>query len=336
MLLKIGLFALISLSIYLGIAAGLILSNPPQKAVPSTGRPDPIDFTTLITADYANIPGLQPYTARDQATLYYRQYSSQAPTHKVLVLLHGSGWHSMQFHPLAAFVSQHGLAHVITPDLRGHGFSPQVRGDVAYVGQLEDDLADLLAEVRQQHPGAQIIVGGHSSGGGLAIRFAGSRYGSQANAYLLLAPFLKYNAPTTQPNSGGWARPLSRRIAGLSMLNQLGVRWLNHLTVIQFAMPQAVLEGPLGDSATTAYSYRLNTSFAPRSHYGRDLAALQQPFLLAAGLDDQAFIATQYEPGIAQFTPSGSYVLLPGVGHVDLLTTPQLEPRLVEWLSSLP
>ena len=46
-----------------------------------------------------------------------------------------------------------------------------------------------------------LIMGGHSSGGGLAIRFAGSQYGQKANAYLLMSPFLKYNAPTTRLNS---------------------------------------------------------------------------------------------------------------------------------------
>ena len=63
------------------------------------------------------------------------------------------------------------------------------------------------------------------------------------------------------------------------MLNNIGIRWFNGLTVIQFNMPQTILDGPLGNSATTAYSYRLNTAFAPRSHYGRDLAAITQPLL---------------------------------------------------------
>ncbi len=334
MLQKMILFALISLLIYLGIAAGLILSNRPKLHDASENH-NSIAFDALLAVDYTALPALQSYTARDQSVLYYRQYPGQGAVDKVLILLHGSGWHSMQFHPLASFVSENGLAHVITPDLRGHGFSPDTRGDVAYIGQLEDDLADLLSEVSGLYPGAKIIVGGHSSGGGLAIRFAGSRYGAQADAYLLLAPFIKYNAPSTRQNSGGWAMPLSRRIAGLSMLNQLGIRQFNHLTVIQFDMPQSVLDGPLGASATTAYSYRLNTSFAPRDNYGHDLAAMQQPFLLAAGLDDEAFIAEQYEPLIKPFTSSGHYVLLPGVGHTTLLTTPQFETILLKWLSSL-
>ncbi|MCA9925134.1 MAG: alpha/beta fold hydrolase, partial [Anaerolineales bacterium] len=206
---------------------------------------------------------------------------------------------------------------------------------VATIGQLEDDLADLIAIIEPQFPNARIIVGGHSSGGGLAVRFAGGEHGKLADGYLLLAPFLKYNAPTTRANSGGWARPLTRRIVGLTMLNNIGIRWFNGLTVIRFNMPQSVLDGALGHTATTAYSYRLNTSFAPRSNYGRDLAAMTQPFLLVAGLEDESFIAEKYEPTMSQYTNSGSYVLLPDLGHINLLTAPEVTAVVADWLGNL-
>lgn len=334
----VGKFLLISLAIYLMGTAVLILTDRPTTIV---NAQEPIEFEALTNITYDDMPELQPYTARDGAELGYRLYESS--THfpgnaefpgksPLLILLHGSGWHSMQFYPLARELSAAGVATVVTPDLRGHGFNPPTRGDVATIGQLEDDLADLIASLAPQFPGAPIIIGGHSSGGGLAIRFAGGAYGELADGYLLLAPFLKYNAPTTRPNSGGWARPNSRRIAGLTMLNNLGIHWFDGLTVIQFAMPQSVLDGPLGGSATTAYSHRLNTSFAPRGKYGRDLTALTQPFLLVAGLEDEAFIVTQYEPTMSQYTASGSYVLLPDTGHIDLLTAPELANIVADWI----
>ncbi len=328
---QVGKFLLISLVIYLGITAVLIITDRPTRIM---NAEESIDFEALTAVSYTDMPDLQPYTARDGSQLAYRQYKSSIDTDIVLVLLHGSGWHSMQFHPLASALSSEGVAHVITPDLRGHGFSPEWRGDVAYIGQLEDDIADLMGVLKQKFPNAKIMLGGHSSGGGLAVRFAGGKHGNLAAGYLLFAPFLKYNAPTTRPNSGGWAQPNSRRIAGLAMLNNLGIRWFNELTVIQFAMPQSVLASPLGDSATTAYSYRLNTSFAPRNNYGRDLAALKRPFLLVAGLKDEAFIAEEYEPTISKYTNSGSYALLPNTGHIDLLTAPELASIVAAWLNS--
>ena len=330
---QVSKFLLISLAIYLGVTAVLIITDHPTN---SASAEEPIVFEALTRADYNQMPELQTYSARDGARLNYRLYQSHPATDIVLILLHGSGWHSMQFYPLASALSEAGVATVITPDLRGHGFNPEQRGDVTYIGQLEDDLADLIAALEPQFPGARVIIGGHSSGGGLAVRFAGGEHGELVDGYLLLAPFLKYNAPTTRPNSGGWARPNSRRIAGLTMLNNLGIHWFDGLTVIQFAMPSSVLDGPLGDSATTAYSHRLNTSFAPRSKYGRDLAAMTQPFLLVAGLQDESFIAEQYEPTISQYTQSGSYVLLPDTGHIDLLTSPELASIVADWVKNLP
>ena len=55
---------------------------------------------------------------------------------EVLVLLHGSGWHSKYLFPLAKYISSENLAHVYTPDLRGHGINPIKRGDIDYINQF--------------------------------------------------------------------------------------------------------------------------------------------------------------------------------------------------------
>lgn len=324
---------LITAVIYPTIAGVLIVTDRPAPPEPDNND-EPLTFNALMTVDYTALPERRPYPVRDGSELFYRFYESSSAPGAVMILLHGSGWHSMQFHPLATTISDAGAAHVVTPDLRGHGIDPQRRGDIDYINQLEDDLADLIDVLKEQYPDARIIVGGHSSGGGLVIRFAGGEHGSLADGYVLLAPFLKYNAPTTRTDSGGWARPNSRRIAGLTMLNNIGIRWFNDLTVIQFAMPQDVLDGPLGETATTSYTYRLNTGFAPRLNYERDLAAMQQPFLLVAGLDDASFISERYEPTINQHTASGTYVLLPDTGHIDLLTNPGLASAMLAWLAA--
>ena len=87
----------------------------------------------------------------------------------------------------------------------------------------------------------------------------GGRHGGLAEAYLLLAPYLKYNAPTMRNNSGGWASPYVGRIIGLSMLNNLGFHALDDLPVIEFNMPRQVRDG----TETLVYTQRLNTGLAP-------------------------------------------------------------------------
>lgn len=277
--------------------------------------------------NYQNMPQLKTFAARDGKQLAYRFYPARSD--KVIILLHGSGWHSRYFLPLAEFISSEGLAQVYTPDLRGHGHSPERRGDIDYIDQLEDDLADFIALVRRDNPRSMLIVGGHSSGGGLAIRFAGSRYGRQADAYLLLSPWLSYNAPTIRPNPGGWAHPYTRRIIGLAMLNNVGIRWFNYLTVIDFDMPKEARDG----SETLSYSYRLNTAYAPRN-YKKDLNAIKQPLFVVAGTSDELFFADRFEPVLSQCTKV-KVKLLPGVTHMGVVVHPAVRPVVKEWLEGL-
>ncbi len=313
-------FIFISIVIQCSIATVLILFGKGKRPTSDEGG---LAFNELFF-DYSNIPSLHDFAARDGNRVMYRQYPAQSNT--VLILVHGSGWHSQYFLLLAEFISSQGLAQVYTPDLRGHGQSPERRGDVNYINQLEDDLADFLAIIRKESPYATLIVGGHSSGGGLVIRFAGSRYSQQANGYLLLSPFLKYNAPTMRHNSGGWAHAYTGRIAGLSMLNMIGIHWFDYLTAIEFNMPEEARDG----TETLSYSHRLNTAYAPRN-YKKDLSSITQPLLVVAGTADDAFIAEQFEPVISQYADA-QVTLLPNVTHMGLVVGPDVQTVLKDWL----
>lgn len=320
---KILNFIIISVVIQFSIATVLILFGKGKAPTPEAGG---LAFNELFF-DYTNLPPLQTFSARDGKKLGYRYYPAQSG--KVIILLHGSGWHSQYFLPLAEFISSEGIAQVYTPDLRGHGPKPERRGDVNYIDQLEDDLADLIANIRKDNSSAMLIVGGHSSGGGLVIRFAGSRYGKQADAYVLLSPFLKYNAPTMRANSGGWAHPYTGRIAGLSILNIMGIHRFDYLTAIEFNMPQEARDG----TETLSYSHRLNTAYAPRN-YKKDLSAMTQPLLVAVGTMDESFIADQFEPVISQYT-TAQVKLLPDVAHMGVVISPEIRPIIKDWLGGL-
>ncbi|MFL1484094.1 alpha/beta hydrolase [Marinobacter sp. LN3S78] len=317
---RVGLSVLVSLMIYLLVAMGLIISD--SHRAPPVGK-EPLSFGAL-TGDIGELPPLEGYQARDGNTLSYRLYPSDSE--HVLILLHGSGWHSRYLAPMARRISAGGYANVITPDLRGHGPAPIRRGDIDYTNQLVDDLADLIDHVRRDRPEATLVIGGHSSGGGLALRFAGSRYGEQADGYLLLAPWLQYNAPTIRPDGSGWATPYTRRIIGLTLLNNLGISALNNLPVIRFNMPADVRDG----TETLSYSYRLNTGYAPRD-YTEALSAIKQPLLVLVGSDDGLFYPEKFRPVVNRYT-EGDVRVIDGASHLGIVTDESVVPAIGDWL----
>lgn len=320
----------ISGAAYLIVATALALSDSP--GVPDR-REGGIAFSSAMDADYSALPTQSRVPARDGFHLAYRLYGDVKSANRIVVLIHGSGWHGMQFHQMALSLARDSETAVIVPDLRGHGTSPGTRGDVGHIGQLEEDLADLIDGVVADRSGTPMVLAGHSSGGGLVVRFAGGAYGALADGFILIAPFLKYDAPTTRMNSGGWAYPATRRIVGLTMLNMVGVTALNGLPVISFAMPKTVLDGPYGHSVTTSYSYRLSTSFAPRPDYERDLAAMGRPLLLLAGAEDEAFDSALYEPVISAQTSTGTYRIIPQADHIGILNDPRSYDAIRDWLT---
>lgn len=281
-----------------------------------------------LLIDYTGLPSPDEFRARDGERLSYRHYPAQSDRH--LILVHGSGYHSRYLFPLARAIAEQNAAQVYTPDVRGHGVNPKRRGDVDYLEQLEDDLADLVGRIRERHPDAEVVVGGHSSGGGLALRFAGSAYGAQARGYLLLAPFLRHDAPTTRPNAGGWAKPRIGRTIALSVLNRLGIRALNGAIAIEFDMPADVRDG----TETLAYSFRLNAGFAPRE-YRTDLAAIKVPLLVLVGANDEAFFADRYAATISDHAPDGEVSVLPATSHMGIAVKVEPANAIVRWLGRL-
>ena len=98
--------------------------------------------------DYSALPPLSHYAARDGTQLAYRRYAPAggAAARGSVVLVHGSSANSQSVHPLAQSLAGAGFA-VYALDIRGHGDSGP-HGDIAYIGQLDDDLQDFMGGVR--------------------------------------------------------------------------------------------------------------------------------------------------------------------------------------------
>lgn len=275
-----------------------------------------------------DLPALKRFAARDGAELAYRFYDSTS--NRVLIFAHGSSYHGAGYHPLAVAISQAGAAKVVLPNLRGHYQSGNRRGDVDYIGQLEDDLADLIALLDAGDEDASIFLGGHSSGAGLAIRFAGGDHSQTVSGYLLLSPVIPTSSTLRDGDAGGWSVLHRRRLVGLILANALGIRGLNGLPIIAFNKPVALWDG----TETLAYSYRLNTSYHPRPNYGADLAALPSRTLVVVGDNDEAIDAVALADLFASDAHQVEVWRLPGLGHFDVFAEPSTLARISEWIGS--
>ena len=265
------------------------------------------------------IPVMETYQARDGESLSYRKYPS-AKTDKVMICLHGSGSHGAYLHPLAQYLSKE-VGTVFVPNLRGHFGSGEVRGDCAYVGQLEDDIADLIEAFALQNK--EIFLLGHSSGGGLAIRLAGSSYADQFDGYVLLAPAIP--GTSTMRKKGSWAEVSLFKSISLSILNGFGVTRFNHVPVVRFNMPEVFQDG----TETLSYTFNLNTSFHPRlPGYQDDIQGLNHRYILIVGEEDELMDPYAYQ----EILDPKCIEILKGEKHLTLTRNGEVMKRIAQWI----
>jgi alpha-beta hydrolase superfamily lysophospholipase len=269
------------------------------------------------TVDMSTLPAIERFQARDGTPLGFRHYGVIGPsTGRAAIVVHGSsGSSGNTIHALSWSLSQHGVESYAV-DIRGHGVSG-TRGDIAYVGQLEDDLADFVAEIRKTNPAVPLTLIGHSAGGGFALRVAGSKIQDLFVRTVLLSPYLGYNAPTNQPNSGGWANADTIRIIALMVLRRIGIDCCDALPVVAFAVPPNSAK-----SLVPAYTERLRSNFGVHRDFRTDLAAATRPVTIYSGADDELMLADRYVEAVRDIAPSVNVRLVEGVNHMGIVSAP--------------
>ena len=175
-------------------------------------------------------------------------------------------------------------------------------------------MSDFVGEIRRANPTAPLTLIGHSSGGGFALRVAGSPIQNLFARTVLLAPYLGYDAPSSRKDAGGWASPDIPRFLGLSVLHRLGILCCESLPTIAFAVApnsSAIL--------ASTYSYRLMRNFGSSRDYREDLSAAARPVALFAGAADELMFPDKYREAVG---PRASVTLVDGVNHMGIVSDP--------------
>jgi pimeloyl-ACP methyl ester carboxylesterase len=291
-----------------------------------TGKaPEPMQALSrpFRNADFRDLPAPKTLKARDGVDLTYRVVPAANGTpERVVILIHGATASSASMHPLAkALAAQNMIAYTL--DMRGHGGSGR-RGDLDYPAQLDDDMVEVVAFVKAQHPGVPLVLTGFSAGGGFSLHTAATPLGKSFERVVLLAPMLGPRAPTSKPanDQAPLVTPFVPRIIALMILNTIGVHAFDHLQTLAF-----------GDfnrpELTSNYSFLLMRGFAT-GDYADDVARANAPLAVVIGVDDDFFFAQKYAATLNAIRPGIPVTVLPGLAHIPLIVEPEAVPAITQ------
>ncbi|MGY4433571.1 alpha-beta hydrolase superfamily lysophospholipase [Bradyrhizobium sp. F1.13.1] len=307
--LKWALCAVGGVALVLAAMIATPLERPPEMRSVSDSAKG-IDWTTL--------PPLERFQARDGTWIGFRHYAaSGAATGRGAIFIHGSSGSSGTVnHALTHAIAARGV-ETWALDIRGHGGSG-TRGDIGYVGQLEDDLVDFVAQIRKTAPELPLTLIGHSAGAGFSLRVAATPIMQDMFVRtVLLAPYLGYDAPTNKPHAGGWANVDLPRFFALATLRKLGIDCCSQLPVLALAVPATSAK-----YLVATYSDRLTRNFATRG-YRIDLPATTRPVTIFGGAEDEMMISDKYAETVQAIKPSVDVKVIDGINHMGIVTNPK-------------
>jgi len=309
----IGLLVLIAIIPIAVIAFDAPTSPPPMVSM----------ARSLEQIDVGDVPAPRKFQARDGASLQY--YAYPAEPDKIAVLIHGTAGPGTSMHALAQSLRAAGVTAYVL-DIRGHGGSGR-RGDIDYIGQIDDDLADFVSQLGPARRGETRTLVGFSGGAGFSIRFAGGPYGLLFDRYVLLSPILP-GSPAWRPNAGGWTNIAVPRIVTITWLGSLGIHWFDGFPVISYA----VSRGPSRDT-TASYSYRLAMNFGAGRGYETYLKNIRRPAAVLVGDADEQVVADQFAPLLQRLGVNIPVTIVPNMKHADMIAAPAALQEVVRAIS---
>ena len=243
-----------------------------------------------------------------------------------VVLIHGSSATSSSMHPMAKALSAVGFA-TYALDIRGHGGSGR-KGQIAYIGQLEDDLTDFMHAVSPPEP---VTLAGFSSGGGFAVRFGG-----QQSAAAL--PKLPAARPVSQ---SGCADPAPRRrrldkCRSAPHHRDRDSKWIRGPRLsIRFRSSASLVSENTKTILTPEYSYSLAMNFGPQKDYLANLRSMHQPISVLIGQNDEIYYPDRFADVLRQAGKDAPVTVIPGVDHIHLVLSPTAFDKSIEALRNL-
>ncbi|MBS3794313.1 MAG: lysophospholipase [Candidatus Thorarchaeota archaeon] len=104
----------------------------------------------------------------------------------LIVAIHGLGSHGGDMKKIGEFLAERGLA-VFAPDMRGFGHFEGIKGHVMDFNEYNEDMHNIIMQVKDQYKNRLTFVYGHSLGGLHVVRYA-ITYPNEIDGMMLSAP----------------------------------------------------------------------------------------------------------------------------------------------------
>jgi pimeloyl-ACP methyl ester carboxylesterase len=269
----------------------------------------------------------------------YGEAGAAADDRPVVLLVHGIASRGQQWEPVMAELGE--TAHVIAPDLLGHGLSAKPRGDYS-LGAHANGLRDLLDALGH----ARVTVVGHSLGGGIAMQFA-YQFPERVERLALVG-------------AGGLGREVTPLLRAATLpgaelvLPVLTASWLRRgasslgglLERARVPLPSVVQEAVVGFSAMGDPGARaafVHTARSVVDPFGQRVDARERlhvtahlPLLVVWGRRDTV-VPVAHGLALAEAVPGSRLEVFEQSGHFPHLTEPHRLARLLaDWLATTP
>jgi alpha-beta hydrolase superfamily lysophospholipase len=254
--------------------------------------PSPLDFAAFTArlkaqGESACVPVLRRVPAEDGIQLAYRLFLPAARCRHVLAFYHGGGaCMEAGYACLASAICRTAAAAVALVDIRGHGESGGARGHTATVETAYRDIDRLLMTLQQQFPGAELDLGGHSSGAGLALNYMTQfRRRAAVRRLLLVAPEFGRQAGT-QRNLPDDGKPAFATVRAWPFIVNLlsGGRLCGATPAVRLSF--AGLDAELRHMMVETYTVNMALAVTPVRPV-QQLAGLDLPTTILAGRQDE-------------------------------------------------
>lgn len=250
----------------------------------------------------------------------YAVREADEPDAATVVMIHGFTGSKENWYPLAAQLR--GRYRLVIPDLPGWGATDRIQGaDYGFVAQSAR-VAEFIAQIARQ-PGSEVVLLGHSMGGGIAALTAADHPRSVARLGLFDAAGVRFKdnqfgidvLDGKNPFAVDDEASLKRYVDTVFHMESAKpfIPWPLSRALTAWRRQQAPFEQSVLDRIG-----RSDERFRP----GDSAARINQPALLLWCRQDAVIDASAMQP-FGEKMPQATQVLLDGCGHMSIIERPE-------------